>query len=102
MAHALPCCGSSAIEHRLERGLMPSTPERRRTSLSLPWPTSWHVLPGLYFPAATTTDPSPHNNAEKTRAVWKRYALSLSRTTTKFPHRSLYRSSKDERTVTTA
>ena len=83
---------------------MPSTPELRRTSLSLPWLTSWHVSPGLCFPAATTTGPSPRNSAEKTPAAWKRYALPLSRTATatKVSHRSLHRSSKDERTVTTA
>jgi len=69
-------------------------------------PTSLHALHGLSCPAATTTGQQlfPHNGAEKTPLASKRCALPLSRTTTttKVSHRSLHRSSKDERTVTTA
>ena len=68
-------------EHRSERGLMPSTPERRRTSLSLPWPTSWHVSSGLCCPAATSTDPSRNSRKRRLR-LGSAKALPLSRTTT--------------------
>src|SRR5438034_5679213 len=80
MGHELPCCGSSATEHRSERGSMHSTPERPRTSLWSPWPTSWHASPGLCSPVETNTDPSPRNGAEKTPASWKRLRAPT------FPH----------------
>ncbi len=65
-ARELQCCGSSAIEHRLERGSTPWTPERRRTLLSLPWPTSSHASPGQYCPAATTIGTSRRKDGSET------------------------------------
>jgi hypothetical protein len=58
----------------------------------LPWLTSSHASLGLCFPAAMTTDRQPCNRASTFPALRP----------LKFPHRSLHRSSKDERTVTTA
>jgi hypothetical protein len=68
------------------------------------WPTSWRVSPELCSPAATNTDQSPRNGTEKTPAAGSANALPLPapRRRLKFPHRSLHRSSKDGRTVTTA
>src|ERR1700727_1598263 len=89
MVREPPCYATSVIEHLSEAGSMHLTRERPRTSLSLPWPTSSHASPGLCSPAATTTDPSPH----KQQGPPERPKVS---------HRSLPRSSKDERTVITA
>jgi hypothetical protein len=61
---------------------------------------AWAVLP-----AATTIAPSIHNGAEKTPTgleALTRSHFPAPRRATKFTHRSLHRSRKDERTVTTA
>src|ERR1700689_2367103 len=105
MGHGLPCCESSATEHRSEPGSMRWTRELLRMSLWSPWPTSWHVLLGPYSPAATNTDPSPHNGAEKDACGFEalpRPPLTHQHDRLNFTHRSLHRSSKDERTVPTA
>ena len=87
---------------------MPSTPELRRTSLSLPWLTSWHVSPGLSSLPATSTDQWQahlHRQERKRRlrlGSATRSHFPAPRRRLKFPHRRLHRSSKDERTVTTA
>jgi transposase len=53
-----------------------------RTSLWSLWLTSLPAVPGLFRPAATSTDPSRRNSAEKAPVAWRRYALPLPRTTT--------------------
>jgi len=83
---------------------MPSTPELRRTSLSLPWLTSWHVSPGLCF-QRQRLQTRRRVTARKRRlrlGSARRSHFPAPRRRLKFPHRRLHRSSKDERTVTTA
>jgi len=85
---------------------MRSMPERPRTSLWSPLPTSSHASPGLYYPAEASTGHSCASIAARKRRLRLGSAIAshvtAPRRRLELSHRSLHRSSNDEKTVTTA